>query len=96
MQEFLRRVEVLLLKGCDSVTDEICSRLQSVVLLDLSFCPEVTDRGLADLTTYSPALNCLHLARKAHNLWSCGRWTEEGLAALRAAAPQVQVCLTDS
>ena len=42
----------------------------------------------------APALRRLTLARQdAFNLWETWRWTEQGLAAFRAAAPHVSVSL---
>ena len=39
----------------------------------------------------APSLRHLTLSHRINNLWNTGRWTEEGLAAYKRAAPGVEL-----
>ncbi|GAB4817254.1 hypothetical protein N2152v2_004300 [Parachlorella kessleri] len=85
-------VESLNLHGCEEVDDESLSVLSMPHLtrLNLAFAV-ITDDGLRTLVEGAPSLRHLTLSHRINNLWNTGRWTEEGLAAYKRAAPQVEV-----
>lgn len=83
----------LVLHGCESVNDDLCSCLPAVEDLDLAFTG-VGDAGLAALAAHSQRLARLTLASKeVPNLWACGPYTPTGLNRFRADRPEVDVRL---
>ncbi|KAK9845496.1 hypothetical protein WJX81_007960 [Elliptochloris bilobata] len=82
------RLRVLHLHGCEYIDDTVCPLLRNVVWLDLAFT-HVGD--LAALAKHAKRLRELTLAHQALNIWHCGKWTAESLAALEAASPDVSV-----